>query len=64
MHRLLALFKLIFAILAEKNTRKTNKNVNIPSSQNNKNETALYLLESKGKGESEVKRSIKNSLCV
>jgi hypothetical protein len=48
MHRLLALFKLIFAILAEKNTRKTNKNVNIPSSQNNKNETALYLLESKG----------------
>jgi len=61
---LLALFKLIFAILAEKNTRKTNKNANIPSSPNIKDESALDLLESKGKNKPEVKRSIKNSLCV
>ena len=64
MGSLFTLLELIFAIFLEKNTRKTNRNASIPSSQTDKDESALVLSGSKGKGKAEVKQSVKNCRSV
>jgi len=58
------LLELIFAIFLEKNTTKTSNNSSKPSSQTDKDESALDQRGSKGKGKKEQKRSAYNSRTV
>ena len=64
MSSLFTLLELIFAIFLEKSTRKTSRNASIPSSQTDKDESALDFSGSKGKGKVEVKQSVHNCRSV
>lgn len=60
MQSMLTLLELICAIFLEKQTTKNNKNSSIPSSQTDKDESALELKGSKGKGKKEGDQTADN----
>lgn len=64
MQSMLALLDIICAIFLEKNTAKTSVNSSKPSSQNEKDETALIIKGSKGKGKPETTRAADNTRTV
>ena len=64
MRSMLTLLELICAIFLEKNTPKTTKNSSKPSSQTDKDESALGQQGSKGKGKRERPDSAANSRVV
>ena len=64
MQSMLTLLELICAIFLEKNTPKTTKNSNKPSSQTDKDESALGQQGSKGKGKRERPDLAANSRVV
>lgn len=61
MQGLFALLELIIAIFLEKNTQKTDKNSSKPSSQTDKDESALEHKGGKGKGKKEQAESAYNT---
>ena len=64
MQSMLALLDVICAIFLEKNTTKTSANSSKPSSQNEKDETALTHKGSKGKGKAETTQAADNTRTV
>ena len=64
MSSLFTLLELIFAIFLEKSTRKTNKNSSKPSSQTDKDESALHHSGSKAKGKVEKKQAAYNTRSI
>jgi len=61
MNSLFLIIELILAIFLERSTKKDSKNSSIPSSQTEKDESALSHLGSNGKGKSENKDQAKNT---
>jgi len=61
---LIMLLEMVFAIFLEKNTKKTSRNSNKPSSQTGKDESALKSSGSKGKGKQESSLSADNTRTV
>ncbi len=64
MHSMLTLLEIICAIFLEKKTTKTSRNSSKPSSQNDKDDTALTLPGSKGKGRTERSVTATNTRSV
>lgn len=64
MQSMLTLLELICAIFLEKNTPKTNKNSSKPSSQTDKDESALSQKGSNGRGKKESSESAANTRVV
>jgi hypothetical protein len=60
MNSLFMIIELILAIFLERNTKKDGKNSSIPSSQTEKDESALSHLGSNGKGKGENKDQARN----
>ena len=60
MQSMFTLFELIFSIFLEKRTTKTNKNSSKPSSQTEKDESALVHKGSQGKGKQEADETAHN----
>ena len=61
MNSLFMIIELILAVVLERNTKKNGKNSSIPSSQTEKDESALSRSGSNGKGKSENKDQARNT---
>ena len=64
MQGMLTLLELIVSIFLEKTTQKNSKNSSKPSSQTEKDESALTSTGSKGKGKPETTQTIRNARTV